>query len=149
MNANEVIYEVRPQESSPSDFIHAYWRMFAKAKSGPTEELTFLESKFGYSADKVRIDEDVVKFVIRALPDYELAVKIDFAKAPQATVTLLGSPCVIERVHLEVTDGIWPDVHWAEIYCRSPVRRVRLTPPSKADEKSGDKSKSKYKESLQ
>jgi hypothetical protein len=128
LNANEVIYEVRPQEADPSDFIHPYWRMFAKDKSGPVESLTFLETKFGYSADKVRVDGDTVRFSIRALPTYELAVKIDFGKAPEATVRLLEAECAIERVHLEVVDGIWPDVRSAEITCRGPARKVLLTP---------------------
>jgi hypothetical protein len=47
---------------------------------------------------------------------------------------------LIDRIHLDATDGVWPEVRSAEVYCREPSRRVLIEPDPKA--------KGKFKESL-
>jgi hypothetical protein len=129
-NANEVVYLARRGpggELDPEDPLEAEWHMLAE--DGHREGLSFIEKllAYGFSVDPAASGGGFV-VVLKAKKDRPVRLTMRDG-CPTATVTISGRPAQLRRIFVqaEPSEGLIPDVAWADIEGVDPSTGARVT----------------------
>jgi hypothetical protein len=129
-NANEVVYLARRDKQGgldPDDPLRAEWHMLAE--DGHREGLNFIEKllAYGFSVDRAESGDGFV-VVLKAKKDRPVRLTMRDG-CPTATVTISGRPAQLRRIFVqaEPSEGLIPDVAWADIEGVDPSTGARVT----------------------
>lgn len=118
-NSNTVIYAAKLDAKGAPDRrepVEGFWRKFNI--DGSRQPLNFIERMMAYGVKQVRTEKSgAVTFTVAALPERRIALSLDAARRPQATLQVGPHTVKLAYVYLHVVEGgLMPEVPVVEIF---------------------------------